>query len=405
VAIATREGKVGMTLMSRRELIRAVSARYALAVRPQKTKILDEFTATTGYGRKYAIAVLRKPPPAAAPRARRRRRRTYPASLIDVLVLAWRNCDCICSRRLKPFLPEMLRQLEVFGHVCLTDEQRKLLARMSVSTIGRLLKPFRQGAHPRGISTTRPGLGLRRLIPVCTSAERIPTRPGTLEIDLVAHCGEKSAGDYVVTLNSVDLATSWSECIVPANRGQHAVLAAIQGIRTRLPFPLRAIDSDNDGSFINDILFRYCQKEKIAFTRCRPYKKNDQAHVEERNRYIVRQVAGYDRYEKDAVPALNELWECYRLFTNFYQPVMKLTGKTRIDGHLRKEYDEAKTPYQRIVASPEVTPERKAQLAALYATLDPVTLRRQIETLQRHVWENRTVRFLNEATTPLKYDS
>jgi hypothetical protein len=403
--MATQEGKVGMTFMSRREMIRAVSARYALAGRPLKTKILDEFTATTGYGRKYAIAVLRKPPPATAPRARRRRRRTYPASLIGVLVLAWRNCDCIGSRRLKPFWPEMVRQLETFGHVCLTDEQRELLARMSVSTIGRLLKPFREAAHPRGVSTTRPGLGLRRLIPVCTSAERIPTRPGTLEIDLVAHCGEKSAGDYLVTLNSVDLATSWSECVVPANRGQHAVLAVIQKIRTRLPFPLRAIDSDNDSSFINGILLRYCQQEKIAFTRCRPYKKNHQAHVEERNRYLVRQVVGYDRYENDAVPALNELWERYRLFTNFYQPVMKLTGKTRIDGHLKKEYDEAKTPYQRIVASPEVTLGRKALLTALYATLDPVVLRRQIEQLQRAVWEHRRVRFLNDATTPAKYDS
>ncbi|MDO9066796.1 MAG: transposase family protein, partial [Chloroflexota bacterium] len=399
------EYKVSMTLMNRRGLIRAVSARYALAGRQLKTKILDEFTANTGYGRKYAIAVLRKPPVATAPKARRRRRHTYPSSLIEVLVLAWRTCECICSKRFKPFLPEMARQLEAFGHVRLTDEERALLARMSTSTIDRLLKPFRDAARPRGKSTTRPGPGLRRFIPVCTFAERSPTHPGTLEIDLVAHCGEKTAGDYVVTLNTVDLATFWSECIVPANRGQHAVLAAIQKIRARLPFPLRAIDSDNDSSFINHMLLRYCQQEKIGFTRSRPYKKNDQAHVEERNRYVVRQVVGYDRYENDAVPALNALWERYRLFTNFYQPVMKLTSKTRIDGHLKKAYDEAATPYQRVLASPEVLPENKATLTALYATLDPVALRLQIEKLQRHVWENRRVRFLNDATTPPKYDS
>ena len=155
----------------------------------------------------------------------------------------------------------------------------------------------------------------------------------------------------------------------------------------------------------NGHLFPYCQQEKIGFTRSRPYKKNDQAHVEERNRYIVRQVVGYDRYENDAVPALNELWERYRLFTNFYQPVMKLTSKTRIDGHLKKEYDQAKTPYQRVLASPEVTPENKTKLTALYANLDPVPLRLQIEKLQRHVWQNRRVRFLADATTPPKYDS
>ena len=216
----------------------------------------------------------------------------------------------------------------------------------------------------------------------------------------MAHCGEKTIGDYVVTLNTVDLATFWSECIVPANRGQHAVLDAIRRVRERLPFPLRAIDSDNDGSFINAILLRYCRQEKIGFTRSRPYKKNDQAHVEERNRYIVRQLVGYDRYETDAAPALNRLWERYRLFTNFYQPVMKLTRKTRIDGHLKKEYDEAKTPYRRVLASPEVTEETKAKLTAIYASLDPVALRLQIEKLQRQVWHNSRVRFLADATTP-----
>jgi len=396
---------VGMTLKGKRELVGVTTVRYARAGRREKTRILDEFAANTGYSRKYAIAVLRKPPPVTAPKRRRKRQRTYPSSLTAVLVLAWRNCGSICSRRFQPFLPEMVRQLEAFGHVHVSNEERALLARMSTSTIDRLLRPFRDAARPRGISTTRPGPGLRRFIPICTFAERTPTRPGTLEIDLVAHCGEKTIGDYVVTLNTVDLATFWSECIVPANRGQHAVLDAIRRVRERLPFPLRAIDSDNDGSFINDILLRYCRQEKIGFTRSRPYKKNDQAHVEERNRYIVRQLVGYDRYETAAVPDLNRLWEQYRLFTNFYQPVMKLTRKTRIDGHLKKEYDEAKTPYRRVLASPEVTDERKAKLTAIYASLDPVALRLQIDKLQRHVWQNCRVRSLAEATTPAKYDN
>jgi hypothetical protein len=160
VASATQEEKVGMTLMGRRGLIRVVSVRYALADRQPKTKILDEFTANTSYGRKYAIAVLREPPAATAPKARRQRRHTYPSSLIDVLVLAWRACECICSKRFKPFLPEMVSRLQAFGHVRLTDQERALLARMSTSTIDRLLKPFRDAARPRGKSTTRPGPGL-----------------------------------------------------------------------------------------------------------------------------------------------------------------------------------------------------------------------------------------------------
>lgn len=394
-----------MTLKGKRELIDVKTVRYAKAGKREKTRILDEFTADTGYSRKYAIRVLKRPPPAPEGKHKRKRQRTYPSSLTDVLVLAWRSCGCICSRRLQPFLPEMVQQLEAFGHAHVSGKERDLLARMSASTIDRLLKPFRDAARPRGISTTRPGPGLRRFIPICTFAERIPTRPGTLEIDLVAHCGEKTIGDYVVTLNTVDLATFWSECIVPANRGQHAVLDAIRRVRERLPFPLRAIDSDNDGSFINDILLRYCRQEKIGFTRSRPYKKNDQAHVEERNRYVVRQLVGYDRYEIDAAPALNRLYEHYRLFTNFYQPVMRLTRKTRIDGHLKKEYDEAKTPYRRVLTSPEVTQERKAKLAAIYASLDPIALGLHIEKLQRQLWQNCRVRSLADATTPVKYDN
>lgn len=394
---------MGMTLKARRELIGALSVRYAVAGRALKGRILDELTATTGYGRKYAIALLRKPPPAAAPKARRRRRAIYPPSLGGTLATIWRAYGRPCSRRLTPFLAEGAAKLEACHHLHLSGEERSSLRRISASTVDRLLRPFRQAERPRGKSTTRPGHGLRQLIPISTFAERNVQQPGLLEIDLVAHCGERTAGDYVVTLNAVDLATGWCECIVPENRGQRAVLAALQKLRQRLPFPLRGIDSDNDGCFINDMLLRYCRQEKITFTRCRPYRKNDQAHVEERNRHIVRQVVGYDRYETEAVAALNKLWECHRLFANYFQPVMKLVRKTRIDGHLKKEYDEAKTPFRRLLDSPETG--NKEQLCSTYDALDPVELQRQIEAHQWWIWHRCKVRSLADATTPTGYDN
>lgn len=207
--------------------------------------------------------------------------------------------------------------------------------------------------------------------------------PGFVEVDLVAHCGESTHGEYLNSLTMTDISTTWTECFALRNRSQQTVSQAIKQARTRLPFALLGIDSDNGTEFINAHLFNYCKQEHITFTRSRPYKKNDQAHVEQKNWSIVRQVIGYDRYEGEvACEALAALYEVVRLYTNFFQPSMKLLSKERLGSKVKKTYEEAKTPYQRVLASPQVSEEVKDALRKLYLTLNPVVLLRQIEQCQ-----------------------
>jgi hypothetical protein len=366
-----------------------------------QAKVLDHLVAATGYHRKYAIRLLNHPPQP-KPKKHRQRQRIYTVNLIQPLTFIWQVCGHICSKRLQPFLPEMAVILERLNYLHLCAQERQLLATISHSTIDRLLAPARHRLGGRGRSTTKPGTLLRKAIPIRTFADWNDDRPGFLEMDLVAHCGETTSGDYLCTLDTVDIATCWSECIVPANRGQHAVCAALEELRQRLPFPLLGIDSDNDASFINDHLLRYCQREKLTFTRSRPYKKNDQAHIEQKNWSIVRQLVGYDRYEKEAAGPLNALYLVLHLYTNFFQPVLKLKEKIRVDGKVKKVYDEAQTPYQRTLASPRVSQENKDRLTQLYSTLDPVALREDLDRRLRDLWEHYRVRSLHEATIPPK---
>jgi hypothetical protein len=377
--------------------------RYPSANKTLKTKILDEFTANAGYSRKYAIKLLNGPPSSPVPqRQRKKRERVYAVCLLKALELIWDTLDCICSKRLQKAIPDMIDKLQSHGYLHLSSQDQQLLKRMSSSTIDRMLSPVRRARRPHGRSTTRGITYLKRTIPIHTHADRHYADPGHLEMDLVAHCGQSTHGDYVVTLDSVDIATFWVEPITPENRGQHAMLAALRTIRQRLPFPLLSLDSDNDLSFINGQMQKYCQTESIVFGRSRPYRKNDQAHIEQRNWSIVRQLIGYDRYEKDAVAAFNRLWEKRRLFANYLLPVRKLLRKERVDGKVHKEYDDAQTPFQRVIASPQVTPERKAELAKTYQGIDPIALKAECDRLLRNLWEKHMVRSLPDASSPSK---
>ena len=210
---------------------------------------------------------------------------------------------------------------------------------------------------------------LKKAIPIRTSADWDDAQPGFLELDLVAHCGDSAGGEYIYTLDTVDVSTGWSECVAVPNRGQHAVFEALQLIRRRLPFPLRGIDSDNDSAFINDHLYRYTRREGITFTRSRPYKKNDQAHIEQKNWSVVRRLVGYDRYDSArALAHLNALYDDLRLYVNFFQPSMKLVAKRRVDSKVRKTYDPAQTPYQRVLRSPDVDDACKESLRRIIST-------------------------------------
>lgn len=366
-----------MSQKSRREYVERVRHRYLQAGRVEKTRILDEFVAVTGLHRKSAIRALRQGYRRGA--ERRGRRRKYTGAVVAALVEIWRVCGCICGKRLQPFIPEMVAVLERHGELMLDDETRTLLRQMSAATIDRKLQPFRQ-QQGRGLSTTKPGTLLKQSIPVRTFAEWDDVQPGFVEMDLVAHCGVTTAGQFLHTLTATDIATGWTECFVLRHRSQLAVAAAMDSLQQRLPFPLLGIDSDNDSAFINGTLKRYCEDNHITFTRSRPWKKNDQAWVEQKNGAVVRGTIGYRRYTSpEAAQILETIHTNLHAYVNFFQPVLKLVEKRRDGAKIYKRYDKALTPHQRAMAKPSVTPLCKARLQQAYRPLNPAQLRRQID--------------------------
>lgn len=376
-----------MSPQARREVLKAVRPRYRKATRQEKTRILDEFVALTGYHRKYAIHLLNHGP-AKTKRGKRKRRRTYSAEVVTALVKIWDILDRPCGKRLHPYLPEIVAVLERQQELVLDPQTKQLLLRMSRATIDRAVAQARRRPHRRTRGTTKPGSLLKNSIPVRVYTPWDEQQPGFIEIDLVAHGGDSVSGEFLFTLNAVDVATGWTETVAIANKGQAAAFEGLLQIRDRLPMPLLGIDSDNGAEFINAHLLRYCQQEHITFTRCRPYRKNDQAHIEQKNWSVVRRVVGYDRYQSaQALRHLQDLYQQLRLYLNFFQPVMKLVGKERFGARLKKRYDVARTPYQRILEAEEVSQTVKDELQALYLTLNPVSLRRQIDNRLNGLWD------------------
>jgi len=361
--------------------------RYTLGNRTAKRRILDELVTVTGYHRKYAIQLLNHPPKRRA-RKRRAGQPKYIGPVRAALEKVWRAANCICGKRLAPVLAEFVDALERHGELKLDAETRRLLLRISPATADRLLKGARQGVRPHGLGATKPGTLLKQAIPIRTFAQWDDAQPGFMEVDLVAHCGDSTHGEYLNSLDMVDVKTRWVELAVLINRSQATVTAAVADCQTRLPYRLLGLDSDNGSEFINNDLKRHCDREGITFTRCRPYKKNDQAYVEQKNWTAVRQVVGYDRYEGQAAwAALNALYIPLRLYLNFFQPVMVLVEKQRNGAKVKKRYDKAKTPYQRVLDAPEVAEEAKERLRQLYSSLNPAELLRQIQARQTALWK------------------
>ena len=375
-----------MSPRSKRELLEVIRPRYLKAKKPRKKAMLDEFVAATGYHRKYATRILKH----GRPRRNGKKHglpKVYQGEVVVALEQIWEICGRICSKRLQPFLPEMVKVLERCGELQLPGETKGLLLQMSSATIDRLLSPARF-EHPHGLSTTKPGSLLKKAIPVRTYTPWDEDQPGFLEIDLVAHCGETTEGQYLNTLTCVDLSTGWIECQIVRQHTQQAVFEAIQAMRTCLPFDLLGLDSDNGGEFINDLLYHYCLSERITFTRSRPYRKNDQAHVEQKNWSVVRRLIGYDRFETEAeYLLLQSIYADLRLYANFFQPVLKLVSKEIVDKKLRKRYDQAATPFQRVLAAKGIPIEAKARLTNLYVQLNPVQLRTVIDAKVANLWK------------------
>lgn len=397
------------------EFAEAMRGLYLKAGKKEKGKILDTFTEVTGYHRKAAVRLLLQD---GTPKERKRRaQRRYGPDLVDPLRKTWEASDRLCSKRLQPFLGELLRAMREHGELHINAGLEAELCAMSSATIDRLLRPWRRqgGRHP--LSTTKPGSLLKSSIPIRTFADWTEGRPGFLEVDLVAHCGETTEGFYLTTLTAVDVASGWSECVGVWGKGQERVGAAVHRLRQRLPFSLLGLDSDNGSEFINEHLYRYCHNEAITFTRSRPYKKNDGCYVEQKNWSLVRRLVGYERYSSHlALECLNLLYATLRQYANFFQPTMKLVSKTRHGAKVHKVYDTARTPYQRLLDSGTLTSAQEAQLAATYRGLNPVKLLRQLNDHLEHLWKlvdqpalkakpkNGTfsVTGIREATTPVR---
>ena len=387
-----------LTMKERKKAAAIVAPRYRKAWKKEKGRILDEFTKLTGYGRRYASYVLRSHGKKVwintdtvfvsdvRKRQRRKKERIYDDAVVIPLKKAWEMMDYICGKRLAPILKELIPRLIRFGEIRLTQAAKDKLMKISPATIDRILASERKKYKIKGRANTKPGTLLKSQIPIRTFSQWDDKRPGFVEIDLVGHDGGDGSGDFLQTLDVTDVATGWTETQAVKNKAQQWVFEALKDIRGRLPFPLLGIDSDNGGEFINNHLYRYCQEEKITFTRTRSYRKNDNCFVEQKNYSVVRRAVGYGRHhtpEEQAV--LNELYKELRLFTNFFQPSMKLINSTREGSKVVKKYDKPLTPYRRVLASTDISGSDKAKLKALYRNLNPAALKRRITKLQQRL--------------------
>jgi len=372
-------------MAARDELVAAIVGRYAQGDRSERGRILDEFTAVTGFHRKHAMRLLR------AGQVNRRGgprpgRRVYDDAVREALIVVWEASDRICGKRLQPLLPILVEAMERHGHLQLAPEVRTRLLAMSAATIDRALSDIRRQAGSATRRRSAPSAVIRRSVPVRTFDGWDNPPPGFVEADLVGHSGPVAKGSFVQTLVLTDIATGWTECAPLLVREQRLLTEVLSELRKLLPFPLLGLDTDNDSVFMNETVRDYCQRAGIEFTRCRPYRKNDQAWVEQKNGAVVRRMIGYRRFEGlEAAAALARLYGAMRLFVNFFQPSFKLAAKARDGAHVWKRYYPPATPCQRLLADPRTTDQVRRRMNELHATLDPVRLLKEIRAVQQEL--------------------
>jgi hypothetical protein len=365
------------------EYVGRMRERYERAGREAKGALLDEVSVVTGYHRKAVIRLLRRAAPT-GPGRRRGRRVAYAPEVVAALRAIWTAAGYPWSVRLKALLPAWVPWAR--RRLRLTPATEQALLRISARQIDRRLRPYKQELRTRMYGRTKPGTLLKHHIPVQTERWNVTT-PGFTEIDLVSHSGDCADGEFLHSLNVTDIHTTWVETQAVLGKGQERVRQALETIAEALPFALRGIDSDNGSEFINAHLYRYCRARGIQFTRGRPYKKDDNAHIEQKNWTHVRKLVGYDRYDSAvALAALNALYADLRLLQNLWLPSVKLVKKTRVGSRLRRVYGPAQTPLDRVRACPTADPVKVAAVTHLHATLDPFALAARIEQPQARLY-------------------
>ena len=371
-----------ISMGTRDELLKAVAGRYRAASRAEKGSILTEFAEISGYHRKHVERLLRRDPVVdrSLPRPGRR---IYDDAVREALVVLWEAADRICGKRLKPLVPLLVPAMERHGHLALDENVRTQLLAISASTIDRVLSPVRAGGPGGKRRSTAHSSAVRRSVPIRTYSDWNDPAPGYMEADLVAHSGPSASGNFVQTLTLTDVATGWTECAPLLFREQRLLSEVMTALCVALPCPLLGFDTDNDSVFMNETIKGWCDAAQVVFTRSRPYRKNDQAHVEQKNGAIVRRMVGYRRYA--GIVAAKELAHLYsrmRLYVNFFQPSFKLIEKTRDGARVTKRYHPPLTPFQRVQAHPAIAQATKDALTAQFSDLDPVRLLHEIRQSQ-----------------------
>ncbi len=361
------------------EYLQAIYERYRKAGRREKKVILSEFCANTGYNRKYAIRLLNGPRPEKR-RAQPRRGRglSYSQEVLAVLLAVWEAAGYPWSVRLKALLPLWMPWIR--KHYRVRPEIERQLLQMSARQMDRRLREQKRQRRRRIYGRTKPGYLLKHHIPVKTDRWDVTT-PGFTEVDLVSHSGNSASGEFAHTLNVTDIHSTWTESRAVLGRGEEAVQRALNEIAGVLPFALLGVDSDNGSEFINWHLKSWCERKRIQLTRGRPYKKDDNAHIEQKNWTHVRKLLAWDRYDThEAVAAINDLYgRELRLWLNLYLPSVKLLKKVRVGSKVRRVYDGPRTPFERVKACPRVDREKVARLEELRKCLDPFQLGKIIE--------------------------
>jgi hypothetical protein len=375
---------------ARKQYLEELGKEYRRADEKHRGRLLDECEKRTGLNRKYLIRVLNHPVEP-RPRKRRKRRAKYGAAVVTALIELWDIFEQPCGYRMVAVLRSELDRLRKLGEVRCSDAVAGQLKEISARTIDRVLgreKRVRDLRRNRNPNVQR---RIYQKVPVKVAADWDTSEIGNVQVDFVAHCGRSTGGDYIHTISTVDIASNWWEGQAIAVRSQQASKEGLRQIRGRVPFRILELHPDNDSALVNDLLWDWTQQEKIRLSRSRPHKKNDNAWVEQKNWTHVRKVVGYRRFDTTReLRLLNELYGVLRLYKNFFLPTIRLKSKERVEGRIKRKYDEARTPYQRVMESGQITEAKKRELRRLYEGLNPAALYRQITQLREQLEEAST---------------
>jgi len=372
---------------ARKQYLEELGKEYSRADEKGRSRLLDEAEKRTGLNRKYLIRILNHPR-AAGPRKRRKRRAQYGAAVVTALIQVWDIFEQPCGQRMVPVLRHELNRLRKLGEVSCSDGVAGQLVEISASTIDRALGREKRIRHLRRNRNPNVQRLIYQKVPVKVAAEWDTGEIGNVQVDFVAHCGRSTGGDYIHTISTVDIATNWWEGQAISVRSQQAAKEGLSQIRERLPFPIRELHPDNDSALVNDLLWDWTQQEKIRLSRSRPYKKNDNAWVEQKNWTHVRKVVGYRRFDTTReLRLLNEIYGVLRIYKNFCLPTIRLKSKQRVEGRLQRKYEKPATPYQRLMESDQTAESTKRALRQVYESLNPAALYRRLTEVRQQLEE------------------